>query len=54
MLARLRRHLAGELVWLRIEGWEIRVEDVRLDASGSAHMLEKLLRDEARLRYLFG
>ena len=50
----LRRHLAEELLRLRIGGWGLRVEDVRLETSGHERMLAILLRDEARPECLFG
>ncbi len=53
VLASLRRYLIEQDPGLRYDG-KITVEEVRLDTSGSVHMLEILFRDDARPRCLFG
>ena len=53
VLVTLRRYLIEQDPGLRHAG-KITVEEVRLDTSGPAHMLEILFRDDARRRCLFG
>jgi len=53
VLATLHRYLIEQDPGLHYDG-KICVEEIRLDSSGPAHMLEILLRDEARPRCLFG
>jgi hypothetical protein len=50
----LRRSLIEQDPGLRYGDRKITIEDVRLDTSGATHMLEILLRDEARPGCLFG
>ena len=52
-MATLRRYLIEQDPGIRYDG-KITVEEIRLDTSGPAHMLEIIFRDDARGRCLFG